>query len=27
MEGLEETAPYFVDAGVVTGSNTQIVPN
>jgi hypothetical protein len=27
MEGLEETAPYFVDAGVVTGSATQIVPN
>lgn len=27
MEGLEETAPYFVDSGVVTGSNTQIVPN
>ena len=27
MEGLEETAPYFVDAGVVTPSATQIVPN
>jgi len=27
MEGLEETAPYFVDAGVVTGASAQIVPN
>ena len=27
MEGLEETAPYFVDAGVVTTSQPQITPN
>lgn len=27
MEGLEETAPYFVDTGVVTADATQITPN
>ena len=27
MEGMEETAPYFVDAGVVVASAAQIVPN
>ena len=27
MEGLEETAPYFVDTGVVTANATQITPN
>tara|TARA_R100001443_G_C3352798_1_gene177212 strand:- start:800 stop:1315 length:516 start_codon:yes stop_codon:yes gene_type:complete len=27
MEGLEETAPYFIDAGVVSASASQIVPN
>jgi|TARA_R100001463_G_scaffold3730_9_gene14871 hypothetical protein len=27
MEGLEETAPYFVDAGVVSANATQITPN
>jgi hypothetical protein len=27
MEGMEETAPYFVDAGVVVASSSQIVPN
>jgi hypothetical protein len=27
FEGQEENAPYFVDAGVVTASATQITPN
>ena len=27
MEGMEETAPYFVDSGQVTASAAQIVPN
>lgn len=27
FEGQEEKAPYFVDAGVVSGSATQITPN
>ena len=27
MEGMEETAPYFVDAGVVSANATQITPN
>ena len=27
MEGMEETAPYFMDAGVVVASAVQIVPN
>ena len=27
MEGLEETAPYFIDAGVVSANATQITPN
>ena len=26
MEAIEETAPYFVDAGVITGNATQIDP-
>ena len=26
MEGIEETAPYFVDAGVISGNATQIDP-
>ena len=27
MEGMEETAPYFMDAGVVVASAVQIAPN
>tara|TARA_R110000787_G_scaffold232554_3_gene339682 strand:- start:501 stop:1019 length:519 start_codon:yes stop_codon:yes gene_type:complete len=27
MEGMEETAPYFVDSGVVVASAAQITPN
>ena len=27
LEGLEETAPYFVDAGVISGAAAQITPN
>lgn len=26
MEGMEETAPYFLTAGLITGSGTQINP-
>ena len=26
MEGIEETAPYFVDAGVISGNASQIDP-
>ena len=26
FEGIEETAPYFVDSGVITGNATQIDP-
>ena len=27
MEGMEETAPYFLDAGLISPDNTQITPN
>ena len=27
FEGQEETAPYFIDTGVVSASATQITPN
>lgn len=27
MEGMEETAPYFIDTGVVSANATQITPN
>ena len=27
MEGMEETAPYFLDAGLIVPDNSQITPN
>jgi len=27
MEGMEETAPYFLDSGIIVASAAQIVPN
>ena len=27
LEGMEETAPYFVDSGVITPEAGQIAPN